>query len=459
MEALRTAHNEVQDLDQRGVINLKMLQKWILLTILSFMTLNYLWNWSFQDDLGVSHFPFDLLTPEQQKKVKSKAFVFNSEMEARATVVREVEFAIVACVGEKSDQDKVAQSVYRIMKSVTMLTKMIVHFHVFTEDSLYMILMNELDKWPLFERHHISFEFKHASFPESLLSWRNLYKPCSSFKLFLPTVLRHVNHVIYVDIDAVFLSPIDELWELLNMYNESQVISVAPALVEDVEESGSKSFLRGTAPRKWYKNHAKIPYYGKSGLNSGVILFDNFKLQHTVFKIPVKKKESCGSCQNVFDFYETADMTWNPLMMMKIYEFFGKNITMPDQDILNIIFAFNPEKLHTLPCGWNYRWNFCRSKTCNETDAEPSCSVSSLVHSNGGSGYDLRRHPELYHLNNIFDKVKFARKSDIETNLTSLVLDLQKKLTYSDNLQTIKCALKNAKLFLKTFLSQNFLFR
>ena len=39
------------------------------------------------------------------------------------------------------------------------------------------------------------------------------------------------------------------------------------------------------------------------------------------------------------------------------FQEFKSRIKVGDQDILNIIFHFHPEKLHVLPCHYNYRQN------------------------------------------------------------------------------------------------------
>jgi UDP-xylose:glucoside alpha-1,3-xylosyltransferase len=38
---------------------------------------------------------------------------------------------------------------------------------------------------------------------------------------------------------------------------------------------------------------------------------------------------------------------------------FQSRIKLADQDILNILFHYYPEKLYELPCEWNYRVWLC----------------------------------------------------------------------------------------------------
>ena len=40
---------------------------------------------------------------------------------------------------------------------------------------------------------------------------------------------------------------------------------------------------------------------------------------------------------------------------MAVLDKYRPKIKLADQDILNILFSFYPEKLFELPCQWNYR--------------------------------------------------------------------------------------------------------
>ncbi|KAL8613479.1 hypothetical protein ACOMHN_007522 [Nucella lapillus] len=45
--------------------------------------------------------------------------------------------------------------------------------------------------------------------------------------------------------------------------------------------------------------------------------------------------------------------------MVKYSKVFGKQLLLPDQDLVNIFLYFLPEKLYRLDCSWNYRTNHC----------------------------------------------------------------------------------------------------
>ena len=46
--------------------------------------------------------------------------------------------------------------------------------------------------------------------------------------------------------------------------------------------------------------------------------------------------------------------------IMAMQDKYKSRIKLADQDILNILFSFYPEKLYELPCEWNYSVWLCR---------------------------------------------------------------------------------------------------
>ncbi|KAK8723211.1 hypothetical protein OTU49_011912 [Cherax quadricarinatus] len=50
---------------------------------------------------------------------------------------------------------------------------------------------------------------------QDALAWRKLYKPCSSQRLFMPSLLKDVDALVHVDADVVFLALLEELWRHL----------------------------------------------------------------------------------------------------------------------------------------------------------------------------------------------------------------------------------------------------
>ncbi|KAG7163068.1 Glucoside xylosyltransferase 2-like [Homarus americanus] len=80
----------------------------------------------------------------------------------------------------------------------------------------------------------------------------------------MPSLLKDVDALVYVDTDVVFLAPLEELWSHFYKMNSSHMAAMAPEH-EDLATG-------------WYNRFAKHPYYGKLGVNSGVMLMNLTRL-------------------------------------------------------------------------------------------------------------------------------------------------------------------------------------
>lgn len=84
-------------------------------------------------------------------------------------------------------------------------------------------------------------------------------------------LLKDVDSLLYVDTDILFLQPVEEIWNFLSQFNSSQLAGMAPEHEE---------------PRiGWYNRFARHPYYGKTGVNSGVMLMNMTRIRATHFKV------------------------------------------------------------------------------------------------------------------------------------------------------------------------------
>nr|XP_057942099.1 glucoside xylosyltransferase 1-like isoform X2 [Doryrhamphus excisus] len=186
--------------------------------------------------------------------------------------------AVVAC-GPRLEET------LTMLKSAVLFSKKPVEFYIFAEDQL------------------------HDSFRDVL-------------------ILKEVDSLLYVDTDVLFLQPVEDIWALLAEFNASQLAAMAPEHEE---------------PRiGWYNRFARHPYYGQTGVNSGVMLMNMTRLRETFFKN---------------DITDVA-LKWSE-MLMPLLQKYKLNITWGDQDLLNIIFHHNPESLYVFPCQWNYRPDHC----------------------------------------------------------------------------------------------------
>lgn len=164
--------------------------------------------------------------------------------------------------------------------------------------SAYVVF--KLNSWPRTVQTRFSFTIYPITFPsENGKEWKKLFKPCASQRLFLPVglqssyhecnifkwllwkyvflwlviqlILREVDSLLYVDTDIIFLQPVEEIWALLSRFNSSQLAAMAPEHEE---------------PRiGWYNRFARHPYYGKTGINSGVMLMNLTRLREKLFKV------------------------------------------------------------------------------------------------------------------------------------------------------------------------------
>uniref|UniRef100_A0A3Q3JEG0 Glucoside xylosyltransferase 1 n=1 Tax=Monopterus albus TaxID=43700 RepID=A0A3Q3JEG0_MONAL len=250
--------------------------------------------------------------------------------------------AVVAC-GPRLEET------LTMLKSSILFSKKPLHFYIFAEDELHDSFKNAVSVF-LF-----NFTIYSITFPkENAREWKKLFKPCASQRLFLPLILKEVDSLLYVDTDILFLQPVEDIWALLSQFNLSHLAAMAPEHEE---------------PRiGWYNRFARHPYYGKTGINSGVMLMNMTRLREKFFKN---------------DMTPVA-LRWEEILMPLLQKY-KLNITWGDQDLLNIIFHHNPESLYVFPCQWNYRPDHCiYGSNCQEADQEGVF----ILHGNRGVYHD-----------------------------------------------------------------------
>ncbi|OCT88981.1 hypothetical protein XELAEV_18017610mg [Xenopus laevis] len=256
--------------------------------------------------------------------------------------------AVVAC------GDRLEETI-TMLKSALLFSKKLLQFHIFAEDQLHYDFKAALNSWAFPEK------FKYTLYPitfplENAVEWKKLFKPCASQRLFLPLILTEVDSLLYVDTDILFLRPLDDIWSFLGGFNATQIAAMAPEHEE---------------PRiGWYNRFARHPYYGKTGINSGVMLMNMTRIRKKHFKNDMT----------------TVRLHWGDLLLplLKKYKL---NITWGDQDLLNIMFSHNPESLFVFPCQWNYRPDHCiYGSNCHE--AEDGIFI---LHGNRGVYHDRKQ--------------------------------------------------------------------
>ncbi|XP_077181308.1 glucoside xylosyltransferase 2 [Paroedura picta] len=256
--------------------------------------------------------------------------------------------AVVAC-GDRLEETLI------MLKSAVLFSNRKLKFHIFAEDSLMPEFERKLQDWP----PSYTKKFEHHVYPIAFsvgnaLEWKKLFKPCAAQRLFLPMILKDVDSLLYVDTDVLFLRPIDDIWDFLKAFNSTQLAAMAPE--HEIPKIG------------WYSRFARHPYYGMTGVNSGVMLMNLTRIRNAEFKnsmIP-------------------TGLTWEE-MLYPLYQKYKNYITWGDQDLLNIIFSFNPECLYLFPCQWNYRPDHCMyGSNCKGAEEEGI----SILHGNRGVYHD-----------------------------------------------------------------------
>ncbi|CAG2256819.1 GXYLT [Mytilus edulis] len=106
-----------------------------------------------------------------------------------------------------------------------------------------------------------------------------MFKPCATQRLFIPSLLQDVDSLLYVDTDTLFLRPVDAIWRFLDKFSSAQLA----ALVPEHEGAGNYRF-------------ARHPYYGESGLNSGVLLMNLTRIRRSTWLDSMVRRGICFPC-------------------------------------------------------------------------------------------------------------------------------------------------------------------
>ncbi|GAA6233406.1 glucoside xylosyltransferase 2 [Lates japonicus] len=300
----------------------------------------------------------ETLGGRKEGKAISRGASVNAKSKPRSNVARPVtkrtqaeevmHLAVVAC-GNRLDET------LTMVKSALMFSLKKIKFHIFAEDPLAPQFEDRLNQWP----RSVSAKFQYSIYPITFSvgnadEWKKLFKPCAAQRLFLPVILKDVDSLLYVDTDVLFLRPMDDIWSLLKSFNSTQLAAMAPE--HEVPKIG------------WYSRFARHPFYGVTGVNSGVMLMNLTRIRSTLFKnsmIP-------------------GGLSWEDLLH-PLYQKYKNHITWGDQDLLNIIFHYNPECLFIFPCQWNYRPDHCMyGSNCKGAEKEGV----SILHGNRGVYHD-----------------------------------------------------------------------
>lgn len=179
-----------------------------------------------------------------------------------------------------------------------------VPYNIVSYDTRIILHFNfQFDSWR--QIIPFTFEIHPLTFPKNReKEFRKLFKPCASQRLFLPSILKHIDSVIYMDSDSLFLSDPTETWDYFKMFNNSQLAAMAP---EHEDRNAG-----------WYNRFARHPFYGELGINSGICLMNLTRMR---------------------------EFEWEA-KILPIYEEYKLNLVWGDQDIINILFFFHSGELY-----------------------------------------------------------------------------------------------------------------
>ncbi|KAG7214581.1 hypothetical protein INR49_022975 [Caranx melampygus] len=255
------------------------------------------------------------LRGRKEGKAINRGASVNAKSKPRSNVARPVvkrtraeevmHLAVVAC-GNRLDET------LTMVKSALLFSFKKIKFHIFAEDPLAPKFEERLKQWP----RAVATKFQYNIYPITFSvgnadEWKKLFKPCAAQRLFLPVILKDVDSLLYVDTDVLFLRPMDDIWSLLKSFNSTQLAAMAPE--HEVPKIG------------WYSRFARHPFYGVTGVNSGVMLMNLTRIRSTLFK----------------NSMISNGLSWEDLLH-PLYQKYKNHITWGDQDLLNIIFHYNP---------------------------------------------------------------------------------------------------------------------
>uniref|UniRef100_T1JBB4 Uncharacterized protein n=1 Tax=Strigamia maritima TaxID=126957 RepID=T1JBB4_STRMM len=267
------------------------------------------------------HEPPDLVTSDFQNiSILNQS---TTRLPFPAPAIEKIVLSVVVC------NDRLNETLVMLKSAVT-LTKTPIHFIPIIESNLTEKFQKTLESWPAKIQRKLTFKIYPITFPLDLkdaLEWRKLFKPCASQRLFLPTLLHDVDALLYVDTDILFLRPLDELWNFFSLMNSSQMAAMTPE---------HEDYATG-----WYNRFARHPYYQPLGVNSGVMLMNLTRMR-------------------LFEWQKK---------IIPIYTEYKYKLTWGDQDIINILFFFYPDKVYIYPCEWNFRSDHCMyTSVCKSAD-------------------------------------------------------------------------------------------
>ncbi|XP_023347736.1 glucoside xylosyltransferase 2 [Eurytemora carolleeae] len=250
-----------------------------------------------------------------------------------------VDLICILCSSTKNaelneDERQFRQAVV-MLKSAVLYTQRQLHFHFIGDNNeTFNRLVQTTSSWPETYSIKLKFSLTKVWYPEGSEDLRVRGTDCATELMFVPDILLNLKKGIFIDTDTIFMRPVEQLWDEFNNFHQHEIAGITIC-----------------RPIYFFVN---VPSYGVKGLNSGVVLLDLDRIRKT-------------------------EKSWTNTILA-IYNKYKKKMRLGDQDLWNIYFNKNPEKLYDLNCTWNYREAFCNEgiNTCSSAGE----SGVSILHGN-----------------------------------------------------------------------------
>uniref|UniRef100_F6RNX9 UDP-D-xylose:beta-D-glucoside alpha-1,3-D-xylosyltransferase n=1 Tax=Ciona intestinalis TaxID=7719 RepID=F6RNX9_CIOIN len=295
--------------------------------------------------------------------------------------------AMAACRGKSLTIVKEATT---MIKSAIIFSRSRIHVHIFTEN-LEDEFRKEFATWPLSAKRKFLLTIHPLVYPldpEELKVMKNWWGPCASFRLFLPTVLDKTDSVLYVDTDVIFLTPPEELWRHFYLFNDRQVAALAPRVGWSFQVPNDNA------------NFIRMQDGKKTQVNSGVFLMNLTRMRQPVFATESESRQK---------------ISWNKKLLFPLYRKHKEDM-YGDQNLINLVFHYNPDLIYFLPCKYNYHHKFCfdayRERWCTSAESDGAA----VIHGNANTFYNNYA-PAFRAISNAMRAYNFER--DLERYLLS----------------------------------------
>jgi len=312
------------------LISILWIKYWCVALLLSISFLHISWRWAFshESQYGVN---FDsAFLKHQHFSKRFHASGIPGGMSELA--LREIELVLFAscpddCSPDSAHYDQCLEQKKNeaivTLKSAALFSRRNIHFHIFTDDYLYPLLIKEVDLWPYKILHRVSFTFHPIIFRDMKFQINFLY---------LPAVLPNINLAIIVKSGTVFIDAVDDLWIYLRHQSEP---GVASAFIN------SKLLTSCTS---CYQPENHLHTY-----DTNVILFNFFKLRQVVFQMPDSPVNISSPSSPTSSDHMLQRVAYSPILLDTFSKMYNIHGPRSEEALFNLIMLFNRGKVDALP--------------------------------------------------------------------------------------------------------------